>query len=424
MSEKQRKLSLSRLINNNKAILIFSIIIAVIFWLTIKIGPNTTTVRTITDITVNITTEDTAVGALGLDVISGGTNQKVNVRVQGPSYVVNALTSSDILVTASMSDVTAAGTYRLPLVASKNSTTLTDYTILGVTPSELEVTFDNISTKSFTPVAYAEGAKATEGLIAESAIITDTAYSTLEISGPATELQRISTVQAYAAVNKTLSASESFDAVIRLLDEDGNEIDQTPFTLGYQTLKITVPIYKSRQLGIVPTFTNLPPDYVASAVPYTLSATTVNVIGPPEVIDNLTQIELTPIDFDNVSPASLSFTCQLSLPNAVKDVENLGSVEVTLGLDNLTTARFTVSTVNCINLDSPNLTATVTQNIRNVELCGDAAVIAAIQEGNIYAEVDLSGKASGEYNVLANIKVNGVGNVWQVGTYSVLVTIS
>ena len=127
MSEPKRKLSLSRLINNNKAILIFSIIIAVIFWLTIKIGQNTTTIRTITDITVNITTEDTAVGALGLDVISGGTNQKVNVRVQGPSYVVNALTSSDILVTASMSDVTAAGTYRLPLVATKNGTTLTGY---------------------------------------------------------------------------------------------------------------------------------------------------------------------------------------------------------------------------------------------------------------------------------------------------------
>lgn len=422
MSRNRIRFDLSHLLNNNKFVTILAIVIAVIFWLTINIGQNTTINKTITDVTVNITTEDTSVGALGLDVVGGGTNQKVNVKVSGPSYVVSSLTASDILVTASMSDVTQAGTYQLPLIATKNGT-LTDYSIISVTPETLEVTFDNIDTDTFTPTAYAEGAKAVDGLIAESAVITDTSYSTIDIRGPATELAKIATVQAYSAVNKTLSETESFNAVIRLLDADGNEIDQSPFTLEYTDLKITVPIYKSKELTIVPTFTNLPSAYTASTVPYTLSTSMVNVIGPPEVIDNLTQIELKPIDFNNVSPDSLTFSCQLSLPNAVKDMDNLNAVDVTLNLTNLTTAKYTVSVVSTVNLDSA-LTANVTQTIKNVTLCGDADTLAAIDESTLYAEVDLSGKAAGEYNVLAKVKAVGAGGVWQVGTYSVLVSIT
>lgn len=425
MSKSKNKLSLNALLNDNRFILISSVVIAIIFWLTINIGQNSTVDKTVTDITVNVTTENTSVGALGLDVVSGGTNQKVSVRVSGPSYVVSSLTSADILVTASLSDVTSAGTYELPLLATKNNALLTDYTIVGVVPETLEVTFDNIDTRTFTPVAHAEGAKAVEGLVAEASVLTDTTYSTIDIRGPQSELSKIDTVQAFAAVNKTLSATESFGAVLRLLDADGNELDQSPFTIPkYENLKITVPISRSKELPIVPTFSSsLPGMYTADTVPYTLNVAAVTVIGPPEVVDNLTRIELSPIDFDSVSPDSLSFLCGLNLPNAVKNIDNFSNVEVTLNLGELTTAKLDISSVSAVNLD-PGLTATVTQSIKNVVLCGTADAIAEVANREVYAEVDLTGKTVGEYNVLVRVRVRDLNNVWQVGTYSVLVTIS
>ena len=423
MSKNKSKLNLSRLMYNNKFVLIFAIIIAVIFWMSIKIGQSVTIERTISDVTVNITTENTSVAALGLDVVSGGTNQRVNVKVSGPSYVISSLTSSDILVTASLSEVTAAGTYRVPLIATKNSSALTDYTIVSITPDTIEVAFDNIDTRTFTPTVQAEGAAATEGLVAEAAVITDTAFSTIDISGPRTEVSKISSVVAYAQVGKTLSATESFDAVIKLLDADGNEIDQSAFTLSYTKLKITVPISRSKQLPIVPTFENLPGAYTASSIPYALSATSVTVLGPPEVVDNLTQIELAPIDFDNVTAGQTEFTCALNLPNAVKDMDSIANVTVTLSLGDIKETTVNVATVNSVNL-TDGLTANISQTIRNVKLCGPAEVIDSLNVADVYAEVDLTGRTAGEHTVPARIKVKNLNNVWQVGVYTTLVTIS
>lgn len=417
------KPNLGKLFYNNKFVLVFALIIAIAFWLTIKIGQNTTIEKTISDVTVNITTEGTSVEALGLDVISGGTNQKVNVKVSGPSYVISALTSSDILVTASFSEVTAAGTYQVPLTATKNNSALTDYTIVGVTPGTIEVVFDNIDTKTFTPVAHAEGAVAAEGLVAEAAVITDTACSTIDISGPRTEMEKIASVTAYADVHKTMSETESFDATIRLLDADGNELDPTSFVLSYSELKITVPISRSKQLPVVPTFTNLPAFYTPSTVPYTLSTTVITVLGPPEVVDNLKNVELSAIDFDQVTTGKTEFVCTVTLPNAVKNMDSLEEVTVKLNLGSLEEGKVDITRVNAVNL-AKGLNANVSQTIKNVKLCGPEGVVSALNAEDIYAEVDLTGKAAGEHTVPARIKVNGVNNVWQVGVYDVLVTIS
>lgn len=422
MSKSNKKLSLSKIMYNDKFVLIFAIAIAVIFWMTIKIGQNTTIEKTFSDITVNVTTEGTSVEALGLDVVSGGTNQKVNVKVSGPSYVISSLTSSDILVSASLSEVTSAGKYQVPLVATKNNSNLTDFTIVSVTPNTIEVTFDNIDTKTFTPVPHAEGATADEGLVAEASVITDMAYSTIDISGPATELEKIVTVMAYAPVNKSLSVTESFDAVITLLDADGNIIDASAFTLSYSDLKITVPISRSKELKIVPTFENLPTAYSASSIKYSLSASTVTVLGPPEVVDNLTQIELKSIDFDEVTAGKTQFVCALSLPNAVKDMDSLEFVTVTLDLGEIKETKVDVTRVNTVNLQA-GLSANVSQSIKNVKLCGAAEIIEGITADKVYAEVDLTGKTAGEHTVPARIKVEGNGGVWQVGVYTVLVTI-
>lgn len=416
----KKKFSLGSLFYNNRFILPFALVASLVLWLAVNITQNAERERTISDITVNITTENTAVGALGLDVVSGGVGERVNVTVSGSSYVISSLSASDILVTASLSEVTAPGTYEVPLSATKNGTN-TDYTILSITPPTLEVTFDHIDTEVFPVTASAEGASAAEGLIAESAVVTDTANSQVEIRGPRTEMEKIASVQAVTQVNRTLSATESFDATLQLLDENGEVIDPTPFTMSFTELKITVPISKSKEVPLRATFTNAPAAYESTPIGYTLSVDSISVLGQPEIIDSLEYIDLSPIDFDGISASSLSFTCTPKLPNGVRSLENVGSVTVTINTGTIAERTFDVSNFVPVNL-AANLEANVTQTLRNVTLAGPEAIINAIDPAAVYAEVDMSGRPAGEHTVSVRIKVTGYDTVWQVGTYNVLVT--
>ena len=116
--KEKKKFSLGSLFYNNRFILPFALVASLVLWLSVNITQNAERERTISDITVNITTENTAVGALGLDVVSGGVGERVNVTVSGSSYVISSLSASDILITASLSEVTAPGTYEVPLSAT------------------------------------------------------------------------------------------------------------------------------------------------------------------------------------------------------------------------------------------------------------------------------------------------------------------
>ncbi len=416
----KKKFSLGSLFYNNRFVLPFAIVASLVLWMTVNITQNASRERTISDITVNITTENTAVGELGLDVVSGGVGQKVNVRVSGSSYVISSLAASDILVTAGLSEVTAPGEYEVPLTAVKNSSA-GDYTILSVTPSSLMVTFDHIDTKRMPVTAVAEGASAADGLIAESAVVTDTANTEVEIRGPRTQMERVASVQAVAQVNKRLSATESFDAKLVLLDEEGQQIDPTPFTLSFTELKITVPISKSRELPLRATFQNAPGAYKTTPISHTLSVQTIRVLGQPEIVDSLEYIELSPIDFDSISAGSLEFSCTLNLPNGIRSLDNVETVTVTINAGPIVERTFEVSQFVPVNL-AANLQASVSQTLQNVKIAGPQAVIDILDAGAVYGEIDMSGRPAGEQTVSVRIKVSGYDTVWQVGTYSVLVT--
>jgi len=412
--------SINKLLYNKKIILPFSIFLAIIVWLVINITQNPIRDQTITDVPVTISTQSTVVSELGLDIIGTYTN-KVSVLVNGPSYIVSSLSSKDLLVNLSLSDVTAAGTYDLSLTASRNSNK-SGYTIVSVTPEKIKLSFDAIDTKDFTVAAVAKGAAATTGLVAEKPVVTDSEFTTIQIKGPRTDIQIIDTVQAIAEVNKTLSATESFDAKIVLLDKNGNQIDQTPFTIETDIIKISVPILKKKEVSIKTVFQNAPDIYQTDQINSTLSEELITIIGPPETVDTIDSISLEPIDFESISPDNKSFDVALQLPTAVKSVDNIKTITVIINVDNMITKQFNVFTFTPVNLAS-DLTVSLPYSVKNVKICGPKSIVSSIATGDLYAEIDLSGKGAGEFTMPAKIKCKSSGEVWAVGQYDVIVTV-
>ena len=413
--------SLRKLLYNKRFTIPFSLITAFILWLVIMISQNPETERTFTDVPVNINLENTYAATNKMEIIGDISAQKFTVTVKGPSYVVSALKSGDIYVYASAAAIDAPGEYQLDVAGARN-TAVSDYEFISISPATVTVYFDYVDTKEFTVKARAEGASAVEGLIAETAVVSGTESDTITIKGPRTVINKIDSVVAYAAVNKTLSESATYDAQIRLYDENEEEIDASNLTLSETQVKVTVPISKRKTVPVVADFTNLPSGFAKESISYTIDHDSVNIIGTPDAIDKITKVTLSAIDITSVSVSSKSFDVSAKLPDGVRILDSIEHFTVTIDTSGYAERTFTVSNVKYNGLAS-GLNATSDSVIKNVKICGPKAVIAKLRAEMLYAEINLSDKAAGEHTVLVTVKSDQYNNIWQVGSYSTTVKI-
>ena len=194
--------SLRRLLYNRRFTIPFSLITAFIFWLIIMISQNPDIDRTFTDIPLNITLDNTYAAENHMEIIGDVSAQKFTVTINGPSYVVSALKASDFYVYASAAAINSPGEYQLEVSGARN-TAVTDYNIVSINPPTVSLYFDYVDTKEFTITAKADGAAAIDGLVAETPVVSGTENDTITIKGPRTVMNKIDSVVAYAAVNKT-----------------------------------------------------------------------------------------------------------------------------------------------------------------------------------------------------------------------------
>lgn len=418
---KLQKGFINRLFGNRKFAIPFSVLVAIVFWMVVTLSQNPQRDVTISGLPVSIVTTNTVVEELGLDVI-GNIDSKVSVVVSGPTYIVSSLTASDLSVTANLSDVNAAGTYEIPLIANKTGTK-TGYNVLSVVPEKISLTFDYINETEFTVEAVANGAAAVEGLIADTPVVTNSEDSLITVRGPRSYIERIAAIHAVADVNAVLSQTTSYDAKIVAVDENGTVMEDMFFTFSTDTVKISVPIYKQKTVKLVPTFTNIPSGFVSNPIAYTLSETEVDVKGTPETIDTLTEIKLAPINFYEISNNKNSFDVALSLPNGIKVIDNIEAITVKINTDGYIQRTFDITDCRAVNLEKGVKVGKIS-SIKNVKMFGPASVLRKLSASNLYAEVDLSGKSAGQYTIAVTVKSTVSDKIWQVGDYTTVIVLS
>lgn len=416
-----KNFSLRKLLYNKKFTIPFSIFLAFALWLTIMINEKPIMDRTFTDLTANINIENTLVSENDMSIIGDISAQRFTVSVRGPSYQVGALTASDISLYASAATVDAPGEYNLEVAAMRN-TANSEYEIISISPSTINVSFDYIDTKEFTITPSALGAVASEGLIAENGVVSGTESNTVTIKGPRAVINKIEKVVAVAEVNKTLSASATFDANIVIYDEDEKVIEQTNLTLSTQKVKVMVPISKKKTVPVKVEYTNLPAGFNKDSIRATVDHPTVTVIGTPETVDKTTQVSLSAIDITTVSSAASSFDVSPKLPEGVRLLDSIDSFTVTLNTSGYIEKTISVSKVEYSGLGS-GLKASGADILRNVKIYGPRASVNKINDTNAIAVLVLTDKKAGEHTVTATIKFEGYNNVWAVGTYNTSVTI-
>ena len=187
---KKRKTTLSSLFNDNRFLMIFSLVMAFIIWVGVSADSGETGNYPITDIPVVMDlSEDAENDNLNVVSIDGVPVDEftATVRVKGNNVTVGSLTKSDIQVYgANLGNIVTSGTYTVTLLA-KQVGIKNNYDIVSLNPSEVTVVVDRNIIKEFTLESMIEASAPSDYYKGNP----DFSVKTVSVSGPEQSVQNV-----------------------------------------------------------------------------------------------------------------------------------------------------------------------------------------------------------------------------------------
>lgn len=419
----KQKWSLHTLFSNNKFLFVFSVVAAFVIWSVITVTQAPETESEIGNVSVTIDmSESSQPSQLGLQYF-GQTDTRVNVRVRGKRYEVNALNAGDIVVTADTSGVGAAGMHTLRLSASCSNN---DVEVVSVSPSSIDVYFDAYKEQQFTlePDISAPNGVVPDGYTYNAALSSQS----IVISGPATEVNRVQRVVASVDVDTPLTASpsEPLTATVTALTASGDEPRYVAIK-GNETVTVSIQVLKIRQLPVSVSFTGAPSAYATAPLPYTVSPATVQVAGAPDTIDSLDALVVGTVDFSKLGELGGTFYFRAADISGFKVMDDVDTFTVQVTPSDMGSAVFSLpsSSIALRNIPEGFSARIEEAELTDVTIVGARSEIANLTSADLTVQADLSGlTAAGRYTVNVSVAVPGRSTCWAYATYAVTVNLT
>lgn len=416
---KKKKLSLNKLFQNNKFLIILSLVISTITWVYMSMGTTNDTTVTISNIPIQIELPDQLVNN-GLQVFSD-TEQTATVTVTGSRAVLGSISTKDITVTAATNGIDSAGTYQISLSAVKTNPSANFQIISTVTPSNVNVIVDYLRETSF-PIQENVVYKVADGYYASTSL----ASKNITISGPQTEIAKIAKVSASAELDGILDDSTSATADILLYDKSGNRISTDLLKMEFGTVEASISVLPEKTVKVVPEFMNKPEGLDLGDDMLSVEPSEILLAGPKKVLDNTKSIKLESIDFATLSNKRYEYNDQgINIPTDCKNISNSTAAKVVLDLSSLSKKTYTVDSFKVSGLSS-EYKADVTQTNMSVTVIGSKKELENLKSSDIECIIDTSDQSGtvGSVQMPVTFKLKGTSTCWVSGSYKANITIS
>lgn len=421
-AEKKVYSGLRSIIYNNKIAMLFSLVAAFAIWIWVAVEKSPVVEVTISSVPVKIDMENSVPAQLNLQTF-GQTDYYVDVTVTGKRFIVSTLSPEDIVVIAQTNYVDSAGNKSLQLKAvSANSK---DFEIVRLSQTYIDVYFDTYKEAEFAIVPQISAPN--DQTVTDGCILGNVLFSrnTVVVSGPSTEVNKITGVVAQTALNAPLSATTTVQPQIKLQTENEEILSNVQINTGDAAITMTMPVLKKITLPTTVTFKNAPTGYLNDGVPFTVSPAKVEAAVPIEKINEIQNISVGTVDFAELDIGYNVFNFNASDITEYTIVDSSVRFKVTVNMTGLTSAVFSVPSQNIsITTQKDGYTATViAEPLENIRIIGTTEEIAALTNEMIFAEVNLSESAlqAGEQTVKARVVIKGSTKAWASGSYSVRV---
>lgn len=425
---KLKKLSLRQLFSNTKFLVVFSILVAFIFWIVVALEYAPVIENEIKDIPVKIDMNNSVPDKLGLQIF-GQSDYTINVTVRGNRYIVGGdlLTADDFEATAQTAYVDSAGKHSLVVkVTAKDANA--DYEIISKSTDYIEVYFDKYAEKEVevTPriISELDDYTADDYMFDKADIIYET--KTVKVSGAQTEVNSITAAYADIPIEKKLTQSETIDASVVL--SNGSDLDSKYVKINGEsrlTVPVTLPVYKMQTSAVSVSFKKTPSDYINSPLLYSISPSRVRVAVLQNGSDTTNSLEIGTIDFANITPSNGSFTFLASNVKTAKFLDGTTSFNVEVNTDGLSTKKLEPNINSIMITGGSGVSAgnVDLSSIGSVTVVGTQTALASVNANMLEVNINLTNikLEEGENTVPVTVTLKNSKNCWVSGSYSAVI---
>ncbi len=420
----KKRFSLSRLMHNDKLMMVVSLLLAILIWALVAFGPGNSQEHVLTGVPVSITLSEYASQTLNLRLVSGG-DSTATVTVYGLRSVVSRLSAADVTVTADTSSVVAAGTYTLPLKAVSNG----DYTIEGVVGEDgvgdtVTVTFDVWREADF-PIEvempnlsladekiFRFGTPKYSGDVVKDGKIT--------VTGPRTAITRITTVKAVVEETAVVSETAAYEGRLEARDAQGAVVEGVSFKNAAESkVSVTLPIMVFRKIDLTPSIEHIPAGYANRNNLLTVNPSSVEVWGvPAELEEYEASVQaMTKWDFDSLTPDDLTTAITLEATDGIRPVNGSETVQMKLNLSGISSrvvdGNLNEGSLTALNCPEGYRVVLQQSKLTDITICGPSRSVNRIKPEDIRLVWDMGNSAiAGQQMVKVRVEVAGRDDVW------------
>lgn len=413
-----------KLFYDNKALMLFSVVVAVIIWLVVAISLSPIDTVVIEDVPVTIDLANSVPAQFDLQIF-GQSEFTVDVEVSGKRYLLSSADADSVKIVAQTAYVDSAGKHTLSLKATKANES-DEFEIVSLSEEYIEVFFDVYMEQDF-PIESKlniKGELVEEGFIAGDAVLS---AETVMISGPQTEVMSINKVCAEMSVDKPLNETQTQVADIVAYNASGATLHYLSYNYGNSEITITLPIYYVVNKPTSVSFKNAPLDYIDASLRYTISPTELEAgIAGADKNNEPETISVTTIDFAQLTPGSNRFTVASDEIPSVFPVEAAKEFEIVVYVEGCDSKSLSVPQENISFINAPEgyEVNKIIKSVGSVTVVGPKASLENVNAADIYAVVDLTNadSSASTQEFSAKLSVRNSTDCWVSGEYTVTVS--
>lgn len=422
---KKSGFSFSALIRNNRFLMIASVVIAFALWMWVAIEKSPEVTSVITGIPVQINLENSIPEQLGLQIF-GESEFTVDVTVKGKKYILSSLDANDIDVVANTNYVDSSGTKTLQLkITPKDSSD--DFTIASSSSTYIEVYFDTYKEVEMALTSNIESTL--DSIVPDDCLLGDVVFSknTVLISGPATEINRITSVSATVNVDNSLEKTTTFDPKIKIITNDGSTLEYSKINT-VDDITMTVPVLKVVTLPTAVEFKNAPSGFISTPMEYTVSPSSVKVAIPVDAVETTKAFIVDTIDFADIADSYNTFTVDADSINTYKIMDSsVRRFKITINASSMSSKTLSVPVTGISIKNSRadfNVALNTTRDI-TVTLVGPKEDIDLITAEDLAIEIDTTDKTiTADTKILqGTVIVSSEYDCWAVGKCDIKVSV-
>ncbi len=420
---KKKKTTLSSLFNDNKFLLIFSLVMAFIIWVGVSANNGETANYPISDIPVTMDLSEEAendnLNVVSIDGIPVS-EFTATVRVKGNSVTVGSLTKSDIQVYgANLGNIVTSGTYTVTLMA-KQIGIKNNYDIVSLNPSEVTVVVDRNITKEFTIESMIEVSAPSDYYKGNP----DFSIKTVSVSGPEQSVQKVAKAVVSYKTEKELTSTTVLSGLpVELLDENGDVIEDDALTIDSVEVDATIPVLMKKKVPVTLICENKPEGLNMEEF-VSIEPSEIEIAASSDVIDTVSSINIGTLNFNDLSYGKTFVDYELTMPEGVRNLNNIEKATVKFDYSKFSVKSFTVTSFKFENVPEGLVAEYSPYSNVIVRVIGPKSEISDMTSSDIFSVIDLTGASIGNTDVNLNISVLDHTSCWVYGSYQLNVTVN